>query len=123
MFAAASSKVPFYVAGGLLVVWAVLLAAWGISHAEFPGSAGASAPRHAHELVLVAATLTAAVVTGGEGTEGTRPRRAPRRRPPASPRARRRPGRRAPIRQDTRRGSRRPRHGLADQRFHGRSTT
>jgi plastocyanin len=69
MFAAAPSKVPFYIAGGLLVVWALLLAAWGISHAEFPPSAGRARLVMVTSFLLVAATLTAAVVTGGEEAE------------------------------------------------------
>jgi plastocyanin len=69
MFAAAPSKVPFYIAGGLLVVWAVLLAGWGIGHAEFPGSAGRARLVMLTSFLLVAATLTAAVVTGGEEAE------------------------------------------------------
>jgi plastocyanin len=69
MFAAAPSKVPFYIAGGLLVVWAVLLAAWGISHAEFPGSPGRARLVILSSFVLVAATVTAAVVTGGKEAE------------------------------------------------------
>jgi plastocyanin len=69
MLAAAPSKVPFYIAGGLLVVWAVLLAAWGISHAEFPASPGRARLVMLTSLVLVAATITAAVVTGGEEAE------------------------------------------------------
>src|SRR5215207_2240643 len=69
MFAAAPSKVPFYIAGGLLVVWAVLLAGWGIGHAEFPGSAGRARLVMLASFLLVAATITAAVVTGGEAAE------------------------------------------------------
>jgi plastocyanin len=69
MLAAAPSKVPFYIAGGLLVVWAVLLAAWGISHADFPGSASRARLVMLTSFLLVAATLTAAVVTGGEAGE------------------------------------------------------
>jgi plastocyanin len=69
MLAAAPSKVPFYIAGGLLVVWAVLLAAWGISHTEFPGSPGRARLVMLTSFVLVAATITAAVVTGGEEAE------------------------------------------------------
>jgi plastocyanin len=69
MLAAAPSKVPFYIAGGLLVVWAVLLAAWGIGHAEFPGSAGRARLVMLTSFLLVAATITAAVVTGGEEAE------------------------------------------------------
>jgi plastocyanin len=69
MLVAAPSKVPFYIAGGLLAVWAVLLAAWGISHAEFPGSPGRARFVMLTSFVLVAAAMTAAVVTGGEGAE------------------------------------------------------
>jgi plastocyanin len=69
MFAAAPSKVPFYIAGGLLVVWAVLLAAWGISHADFPGSPSRARLVMLTSFMLVAATMTAAVVTGGEEAE------------------------------------------------------
>jgi uncharacterized cupredoxin-like copper-binding protein len=69
MLAAASSKLPYYIAGGLLAAWAVLLAAWGISHAEFPGSLGRARLVMLTSLVLVAATMTAAVVTGGEASE------------------------------------------------------
>jgi plastocyanin len=60
MLAAAPSKVPFYIAGGLLVVWAVLLAAWGISHADFPGSPGRARLVMFTSFLLVAATMTAA---------------------------------------------------------------
>ena len=69
MFAAAPSKVPFYVAGGLLVLWAVFLAVWGISHAEFPGSPGRARVVMLTSLLLVAATMAAAVITGGEEAE------------------------------------------------------
>jgi plastocyanin len=70
MLAAAPSKVPFYIAGGLLVVWAVLVAAWGISHADsFAGSPGRARFVMLTSLLLVAATMTAAVATGGEEAE------------------------------------------------------
>lgn len=69
MLAAAPSKVPFYITGGLLVAWAVLLVAWGISHADFPGSAGRARLVMLASFVLVAVTMTAAVVTGGEEAE------------------------------------------------------
>jgi plastocyanin len=66
MFAAAPSKVPYYVAGGLLALWAVLLAAWGISHVEFPGSVGRGRLVMFTSAVLVLATMSAAALTGGE---------------------------------------------------------
>jgi plastocyanin len=69
MLAAAPSKVPFYVAGGLLAVWAVLLSAWGISHADFPGSGGRARLVMLTSFLLVAAAITTAVLTGGEGEE------------------------------------------------------
>jgi plastocyanin len=69
MLATASSKLPYYIAGGLLAAWAVLLAAWGISHAEFPGSPTRARLVMLTSFLLVAATMTAAVVTGGEATE------------------------------------------------------
>jgi plastocyanin len=69
MLAAASPKLPYYIAGGLLAAWAVLLAAWGISHAEFPGSLARARLVMLTSLLLVAATMTAAVVTGGQASE------------------------------------------------------
>jgi plastocyanin len=66
MFAAAPTKVPYYIAGSVLALWAVLLALWGISHAEFPGSAGRGRFVILTSFVLVAATMSAAVLTGGE---------------------------------------------------------
>ena len=69
MLAAAPSKVPFYIAGGVLVAWAVLLAAWGISHGAFPGSRGRARLVMLASFLFVAATLTTAVVTGGEAAE------------------------------------------------------
>ena len=73
MFATAPSKVPYYIAGGVLALWAVVLAVWGISHAEFPGSQGRGRLVMLTSFVLVVATMTAAVVTAGEhAQEGAR---------------------------------------------------
>jgi len=59
------SKVPFYVAGGLLACWAVVIALIGISrHREFPGSDGAARGVMGITTVLVAAALATAVITG-----------------------------------------------------------
>jgi plastocyanin len=73
VFASAPSKVPFYLAGGLLAGWAVLLGAFGITHPDFPGSAERSRLVMLTSAVLVAATVTTAVITAGEAgtTEGT----------------------------------------------------
>jgi plastocyanin len=70
VIAAAPSKVPFYVAGGLLAGWAVLLGLLGLSHPDFPGSEGRARLVVLTTGVLVAATLTAAVLTAGEEGEG-----------------------------------------------------
>jgi len=78
MFAAAPSKLPYYIAGGVLALWAVLLAGWGISHAEFPGSEGRGRLVMLTSFVLVAATMSAAVLTAGEDEEGAAaPEQAP----------------------------------------------
>jgi plastocyanin len=69
MLAAAPSKVPFYIAGGALACWAVLLAFWGIRHHGFPGSARGGRLVMLMSAVLVVCTMTAAVLTGGEGEE------------------------------------------------------
>jgi plastocyanin len=69
MFAAADSKVPYYIAGGLLALWAVLVAGWGISHGDFPGSQGKGRLVMLTSFVLVVATMTAAVLTGEKQAE------------------------------------------------------
>jgi plastocyanin len=66
VLAAAPSKTPFYIVGGALAACAVLLAAVGMSHAEFPRSQGAARGVMAAAVVLVAATMVTAVVTAGE---------------------------------------------------------
>jgi plastocyanin len=60
------SKVPFYVAGGALAGWAVLVAAYGVMRPGFPGSATAARLVMLVSAVLVGATVTAAVATAGE---------------------------------------------------------
>jgi plastocyanin len=69
MLAAAPSKVPFYIAGGLLAAWAVLLALRGITDAGFPHSRNGGRLVILTSLVLVAAAMTSAIVTAGEETE------------------------------------------------------
>jgi plastocyanin len=66
VYAAAPSKVPFYAVGGALAAWAVLLAAFGVNHPDFPRSDGRGRIVMLTTLLLVAGTLTAAVLTGGE---------------------------------------------------------
>jgi plastocyanin len=69
VFASAPSKVPFYLAGGALAAWAVLLGAVGIAHPDFPGSATRSRLVMLTSAVLVATTITTAVTTAGEEAE------------------------------------------------------
>jgi plastocyanin len=60
---AATSRVPFYVAGGLLACWAVTLAARGITHPGFPGSEGRARFVMGASAVLVVTTMATAVLT------------------------------------------------------------
>jgi len=58
------SKTAFYVAGGALAAWAVILSAIGLSRPEFPGSDGAARGVMAISAILVIAAAAAAVATG-----------------------------------------------------------
>jgi len=63
---AEKSKVPFYIAGGALVVWAVVLSmALGMRRPEFPGSALGERVVIAITIVLVLAAASMAVATSG----------------------------------------------------------
>jgi hypothetical protein len=61
--AAKPSKVPFYLCGGLLAAWAVVLGSIGLSRPEFPGDTAAMRGVIGITVVLAAAALTTAVVT------------------------------------------------------------
>jgi hypothetical protein len=58
-----SSKTAFYLCGGLLAGWAVVLAAIGLSRAEFPGTATAERGVMLISAVLVVAAMATAVIT------------------------------------------------------------
>ena len=60
---AEKSKTPFYVAGGVLAAWAVLVSAIGITRPDFPRGTGPMRLVFAISIVLVAAAMTAAVAT------------------------------------------------------------
>jgi plastocyanin len=63
---AEKSKVPFYIAGGLLVVWALLLSLGiGARRSDFPANAGQQRGLIAVTVVLVLAAVSMAVVTSG----------------------------------------------------------
>lgn len=64
LFAAAEpSKVPFYIAGAVLVVWAVVLAGIGLTQPDFPGSQRSARGVMALTLVLVVIALLAGILT------------------------------------------------------------
>jgi plastocyanin len=69
VLAEATSKLPFYVAGGLLVCWALALAALGIRRSRFPGSTRAARLVMLGTAALVGATMATAVLTGGSPAE------------------------------------------------------
>ena len=62
--AAEPSKLAFYVGGGLLAVWAVVLALIGLSRPGFPASEGAARGVYGISALLVAVTAATAVITG-----------------------------------------------------------
>jgi hypothetical protein len=57
------SKVPFYIAGGLLVAWALGLAVVGLRSPAFPGSERGARGVMAVSLVLMLLAMAMAVVT------------------------------------------------------------
>ena len=70
VFAAAPSKVPFYVAGGALALWAVVIALFGITRPGFPGSKGGRRGVIGASALLVVAAMGTAVATAGEEEHG-----------------------------------------------------
>jgi hypothetical protein len=66
VLAAAKSKVPFYIVGGLLICWALVLSMGiGMRRPEFPGTVAAERAVIGITAVLVLATMAMAVVTSG----------------------------------------------------------
>ncbi len=57
------SKVPFYIAGGALAVWAVVLAGVGLTQPDFPGGARGQRAVIAVSAVLMAVAIAMAIVT------------------------------------------------------------
>jgi hypothetical protein len=57
------SKTAFYIVGGALAAWAVVLGFIGLRGPDFPGSERGSRGVMALSAVLVVATMTAAVLT------------------------------------------------------------
>jgi hypothetical protein len=63
--AAAPSKVPFFVAGGVLVLWAVGLAAAGLTRPSFPFNAAGQRAVMLVSAVLAALAIALAIATSG----------------------------------------------------------
>ena len=61
--AAEPSKVPFYFAGGLLAVWAVVLAGMGLTRPSFPYSPRGARAVMGVSLVLMALAVAMAIAT------------------------------------------------------------
>ena len=57
------SKVPFYLVGGALAAWAVILSAIGLSRPDFPGESRLARMVMALSAVLVVSAMAVAVIT------------------------------------------------------------
>ena len=64
---ASISKVPFYIAGGVLAAWAVVLAAMGLNRPEFPGGAGGQRAVISISLTLALVAIAMAIKTSTFG--------------------------------------------------------
>jgi len=70
ILAAEKSKVPFYVAGGVLVAWALVVSlGLGLRRADFPATLGGERAVMAISAVLVLGTVLTAVITSGSETK------------------------------------------------------
>ena len=63
LLADATSKVPFFILGGVLAVWAVVLAAIGLSRPGFPYSEGGQRGVIGLTLVVAALAVASAILT------------------------------------------------------------
>jgi hypothetical protein len=57
------SKVPFYIAGGILVVWAVALAVFGLQRPAFPNNARGARGVMAVSAFLMLLAMAMAIIT------------------------------------------------------------
>jgi plastocyanin len=93
VLAAEKSRTPFYIAGGVLVAWALILAlALGLRHPAFPGNLLGERMVIAISVVLVLAAMSAAVITASEpakaGSQGASSSKPPSTgAPPSGPAA------------------------------------
>jgi plastocyanin len=70
LFGAEKSKVPFYIAGGVLVGWALLVSALGLRRSDFPGNAAGQRAIIVITSLLVVGALSTAVITSGPAASG-----------------------------------------------------
>jgi hypothetical protein len=63
LVSAVVSKVPFFVAGGALAGWAVVLAALGLSRPDFPARPGSARTVMAISVVLMAVAIAMSIHT------------------------------------------------------------
>ncbi|HEY4427185.1 MAG TPA: plastocyanin/azurin family copper-binding protein [Solirubrobacteraceae bacterium] len=74
VLAAEKSKVPFYVAGGVLVLWALFASlGLGLRRPGFPGTVQAERAMIAVTVVLVLAAVSTAVITSGSSAKAGTP--------------------------------------------------
>jgi len=67
LLASVPSKVPVYVAGGLLVLWALVLAVVGLTVPEFPYNKMGQRGVMLLSLILAAAAIGTAIATASTG--------------------------------------------------------
>jgi plastocyanin len=78
VLAAEKSKTPFYVAGGVLVIWALVVSlGLGLRRVDFPSTPVAERAVMAITAVLVLAAVSTAVITSGPESEAGAERGAP----------------------------------------------
>jgi hypothetical protein len=58
------SKMPFFIAGGLLAAWAVLVSLIGLRSPDFPRGNGAARGVMAITAVLMVAAMATSIITG-----------------------------------------------------------
>jgi hypothetical protein len=64
LITAETSKVPFYILGGVLVVWAIALAGIGLQRPDFPYSVRGQRAVVGLTVLMVALAIGAAILTG-----------------------------------------------------------
>jgi hypothetical protein len=64
LITAATSKVPFYILGGALALWAVVLAGIGLQRPQFPYSDRGAGGVMLISLVMIVLAIGAAILTG-----------------------------------------------------------